>query len=197
MADGVSRLDGFLRDLRARLRGLSDTEMNEIVEELRSHVRDSAGDAPTDGAVAAVLERLGSPAELASQFATERLLAQAGRSGSPWLLARGLLRWASLSVGGSVALFSLMTGYVLGASLLIAALVKPFAPGRAGLWRFAGDHFSLRLGLIASPTGGEELLGWWIVPIGLLAGGGSLWLTTRFGRWAIRRFRRAPLAPTR
>ena len=40
---------------------------------------------------------------------------------------------------------------------------------------------SLRLGFGSAPPGGRELLGWWIVPIGLVVGCGLVMLTTRFG----------------
>jgi hypothetical protein len=199
MTDGATRLEGFLHDLRARLAGLPAAEVDEIVAELRSHVRDSAGADPTGRAVAAVLERLGPPAELAAQFATERLLARAQHSGSPWLLLRGLYRGAGIGIAGGAALLALVVGYVAAASLLVAALMKPFAPDRVGLWRLGSDELSLRLGLAPAlpPPRGEELLGWWIVPLGLLAAAAASWITAGFGRWAIRRFRRAPLAGAR
>ncbi len=34
------RIDKYLREVRAGLRGLSDAQASEIVEELRSHIRD-------------------------------------------------------------------------------------------------------------------------------------------------------------
>ena len=118
MAEGPRRLDGYLSELRARLRNLPDAEASEILEELRSHVCDSVGTGGelTESGVAAALRRLGSPAE------------------------------------AGVAL-------------------RDGQPARAGR---------------AQP-----------VPMGLLLGAGAFWLTPRFGRWAIRRFRRTPLVPTR
>lgn len=119
------RLDAYLEELRARLRGLADA--GDIVEEIRSHVHDAGAD------VAATLERLGSPAELASLYATER-------SNSPWLLGRSLFRSASMSIGGFFALIGLITGYALAISFFLAALIKPFAPDRTGVWRLPGQE---------------------------------------------------------
>jgi uncharacterized membrane protein len=196
MAEGARTLEGYLSELRARLRSLPEAEVSEILEELRSHVRESAG--PGDGSLPEILDRLGSPEELASLYVTDRLLVRASRPGSPWLLARGLFRWASVSVAGSVALLGLVIGYVVAGSFFVAALVKPFAPGRAGLWRLAGGEISLRLGLVASPPpAGEELLGFWIVPLGLLLGSAAAWLTARLARGAIRRFRPGSPVPSR
>jgi hypothetical protein len=196
MADpnaGARRLDAYLGELRARLRRLPDAEVAEIVEELRSHVRDSAGEGVslTEETVAAALERLGSPDELAALYVTDSLLARAGSSWSPWLVFSSIFRWATVSVAGFFAFLGLLVGFVLSASFFIAALSKPFSPDRVGLWRVDGDSVSLHLGLASGPPPvGQELLGWWIVPLGLLVGVGGVWLTTRFGRWCIRRFRR-------
>lgn len=197
MGDGTSRLDGYLSALRSRLRGLPDAEVSDIVEELRSHVRDSAtaGGELVEMEVLAVLERLGTPEDLASQYVTDSLLLRAGRSRSPWLLLKTISRWATVSVAGAFALLGLLTGYALAVSLALTAAVKPFAPDRAGLWWGDGEAFSLHIGLGGGPAGqGVELLGWWIVPLGLAAGAGCFWLTMRYGRWCVRRFRHPPLS---
>jgi len=189
--DGVPRLEAYLGELRARLRRLPEAEVAEIVEEMRSHVRDRVGEgvALTKEAVGAALERLGSPEELAALYVTDSLLVHAERSWSPWLVFSSIFRWATVSVAGFFAFLGLLVGFVLSASFLIAALVKPFS-SRAGLWRVDGDSVSLHLGLgPGPPPTGQELLGWWIVPLGLLVGVGGIWLTTRFGHWCILRFR--------
>jgi hypothetical protein len=190
---GMRRLDAYLGELRGRLRRLPDAEVAEIVDELRSHVRDSdgVGVALTEEAVAAALERLGPPEELAALYVTDSLLVRAERSWSPWLIFTSIFRWATVSVAGFFAFLGVLVGFVLSASFFIAALAKPFFPDRTGLWRVAADSVSLHLGLASGPPpAGQELLGWWIVPSGLLVGVGGVWLTTRFGRWCIRRFRR-------
>lgn len=171
--------ENYLRELRAQLRGAADAD--DIVAEIRSHIEESGSD------VAATLARLGTPAELAALYAIDR-------SSSPMVLVRGLSRWARVSIGGFSALIGVIVGYVLTIAFFLAALVKPFAPHRTGVWRLPDDEISLRLGLGGSPPmDGQEVLGWWIVPIGLAAGALVLWATPRFGRWAVRRFRRGLL----
>jgi hypothetical protein len=100
-----------------------------------------------------------------------------------------------VSVAGWFALIGLIVGYVLSGSLLLTAVTKPFIPDRVGLWR-TEDDFSLHLGF-AQPGPGIEMLGWWIVPIGLIGGAAGMWLTTRLARWAIRGIRRTMPVPTR
>jgi hypothetical protein len=198
MGDGALMLEAYLSELRSRLRGLPEADVFEIVAELRSHVRDSgAGTGLVEGEVAVALARLGSPAELASLYRTDRLLLRAGRSRSPWLLLWSLFRWAAISVAGSGVLIPVIAGYVVAGSLFMAALIKPFAPDRVGLWRLSSDEISLRLGLSATPPPpGQELLGFWIVPLGLMLGAGTFFLAVWFGRWAIHRLRRIPFART-
>jgi uncharacterized membrane protein len=172
--------------------------VDDILAELRSHVRDSGapGREPTEAELTAVLARLGSPSALAASYRADRLLQEAARSRSPWRLLTGLSRLAAWSVAGGFALCGAVFGYVLAASFFLAAIVKPFRPERAGLFR-ADDTLSLHLGLSGSAAPmGEELLGWWIVPLGVLLGGMAYGLTVSFARWAIRRYRRRPLEPS-
>lgn len=192
MTSQRSNLETYLLAVRARLRGLPDAEVSDILRELRSHVTECVRPTEEAETVAAVLERLGPPEALAELYRTESLLTRADRSGSPWHLLRGFARWATMSFAGFFAFLGLLTGYMLSASLFITALVKPFAPERAGLWWTGGEDLSLHLGLRADPppASAEELLGWWIVPIGLLLGAATLVLTHRGARWCIRRFRR-------
>jgi uncharacterized membrane protein len=193
MTSGHRLLEGYLRELERELGGMPREAAADVVAELRSHVRDAAGGAGAESAeaVAAALERLGSPAALAVLYRTESLLAQPGRGRSPWWLLKVLVRWATLSAAGVLPLLGLIAGYVVAGSLFVAALAKPFAPGRVGLWRLASGELSLHLGFRADPPPlAEEVLGWWITPLGLAAGAAGYYLALTFARASIRRFRR-------
>jgi hypothetical protein len=191
--DSQQAIDAYLKVLRKRLRGLSEQVSDDVVKEIRSHILDKAslGGQMTPASVASVLAGLGSPEELASQYVTDDLLARAQVTRSPWLVLRSLLRWASLSfVGFSVLTFSVL-GYFLAGSLALCAMLKPIHPQTAGLWLLPSSavySFSLRLGFSSPPVDGRELLGWWIVPIGLALAMGLVLLTFHFGLWGIRKF---------
>jgi len=109
-----------------------------------------------------------------------------------------LFRWASLSFAGCFVLMSSLLGYFVAAALVYSALLKPIHPRTAGLWMIpdgADYEISLRLGFGAVPAGSRDLLGWWIVPIGLTVGIGLFLLTSQCGLWCIRWLRRAsPIA---
>lgn len=198
--DAQETIDGYLNVLRARLAGVNETEVREILAELRSHVveRATVNGEMTKAAVDAALARLGSPESLAAEYVTGDLLARAEVSRTPWRVLDSLFRWASLSASGALVLVASMLGYFLGAVFLLSAVLKPFHPHAAGLWIVpdpAGDAvFSLRMGFEGPPAGAHDVLGFWIVPAGLVAGALTLILTTRFALWSARRYRMSILS---
>jgi hypothetical protein len=132
------KIETYLGTLRTRLRGLGNEEVNDIVEELRSHVLEKS---TVKGELAArevdaVIEALGNPQELASEYITHAALARAEVSRSPFQILAGLFRWASLSVAGFFVLVSSLIGYFLGVAFILCALLKPIHPQSAGLWSF-------------------------------------------------------------
>jgi Protein of unknown function (DUF1700) len=200
--DARQKIDAYLSRLRARLRGINEQDVREIVEELRSHILDKAsvgGEEVSAGAVGATLAALGSPEELASEYMTDNLLARTEVSRSPLRILESLFRWASLSIAGFFAFLASVVGYSLGVSFILCALLKPVHPQTTGLWILPAraDDFliSVRLGFGTAPPGSRELLGWWIVPIGLVAGCGLVMLTTRFGLWCVRQYRKSRVLP--
>jgi hypothetical protein len=195
-----ARVEDYLERLRKELAGLSKEAASDILEELRGHILEKAAlnsevGEVTPAAVENVLAALGTPEELAEQYLADDLLQRAARGWSPLLLLRGLLRWARLSAAGAVVLVGCLAGYFLGGSFMLCAILKPLHPRTAGLWQLADQaqshSFSLRLGFGTVPAGGTELLGWWIVPLGLLIGGGLCFLTTQIALSCVRRYRRS------
>ena len=175
--EAQQRIDAYLTRLRRRLRGIDEQDIREIVEELRSHILDKTGVSGEEGTVEKVgemLAALGSPEQLAGEYLTDNLLARAEFSRSPARILAVLFRWASLSIAGFWVLLSSILGYFLGIVFVLCAFLKPIHPQTAGLWIYPtgaeGSTISLRLGFGSAPPDGRDVLGWWIVPIGL--GGG-------------------------
>jgi hypothetical protein len=183
-------MDAYLAELRTRLRSLPEEQVLDIVEEIRSHIHDTAGTSGsmTEASVDAALSRLGPPSALAASYVTDNLMARAQRTRMPWTILRGIFHWATLSVKGVLVFIVCLVGYLFGASFFIAALAKPFNP-QAGLWLIGPDTYSLVLGMGHSAPQGHELLGWRLIPIGFALGGGTMLLTTYFAQWCLRRFR--------
>lgn len=192
-----NKIKKYLKDLAVALRSLPREQATDIVEEIHSHiVEKSAGNGPmTPATVDAVLAALGKPESLAGLYLTDDLQVRALASRSPLLILRTLFRWASLSFAGFCVLMASLVGYFLSLSMLVCALLRPIHPSTAGLWQIpnpANDFsISLRLGFATVPPGSRDLLGWWIVPIGIVGGIGLFLLTGLFGLWSIQRLRRA------
>ena len=200
--DAHQKIEAYLGRLRQLLRGMNSEDANEIVEELRSHLAEkaAANGQITAAGVDAALILLGAPEELATQYTTDALLARAEVSRSPLRILESLFRWASLSVAGFLVLLTSIVGYFLGGALMLCAVLKTIHPQSGGLWAFpngADTEFSLRLGFGTPPPGGRDLLGWWIVPVGLIVGCGLVILTTRLALWCFRQYRQSLVLPRR
>jgi len=201
--DAQKKIDAYLARLRRGLRGMNEQDSREIVEELRSHIADraAANGEVTAAGIDAALAGLGGAEELANQYMTDDLLARAESSRSPLHILESLFHWAGLSVGGFLVLLGTIAGYFLGMVFFLCAVLKPFHPHSAGLWMLPGStgdySISLRLGFGTVPAGGRELLGWWIMPIGVIVGCGLVMLTTHFALWCARQYRKSRVLPRR
>lgn len=193
------RIEDYLKQVRAGLRGLPNAQAAEMVEELRSHIRDRVemDGGLTEATLDAALQGLGRPTEVAAMYLTEDVVMRAEASFSPRLILKGIVRWAGVSSAGAFVLFTSLAGYAAAVAFGLGAMMKPFAPGRVGLWRLGEDTFSLVITPSGAPPSGAELLGWWIMPLGLLAGVGLFLVTARFGFWSLRRFHRMRSARVR
>ena len=194
------KVDGYLDQLRKRLRGMSARDTDDIVAELRAHIveKASAGGAMTAESAEATLAALGSPEELASEYVTDDLLARAEVSRSPVRILRSVFHLASLSFAGFFVLLTTIAGYTLGVVALLAGFMKLVHPHTAGVWLMqAGDdlEISVRMGFGSVPAAGREVLGKWLVPVGLVVGCGLLVLTTKFSVWCMQRFRKSRALP--
>jgi hypothetical protein len=191
-------IESYLRRLKASLHGLPAEQVEDIVREIRSHLLESSGN---DGErLSQALARLGDPAVLGSAYRMDDLALRAESSRSPLLLLRLAMHWATRSIAGIGALVVATLGYGTALIALGCALVKPFMPERVGLWvqRVPPDDWSFQLGRVAAPpTDAREVLGWYIVPLGLLVGAIALTATSRYLLAKVRKVRRAAVVGSR
>jgi hypothetical protein len=184
----MAHLDTYLDQVRRRLHALPASEVEEVLAELRSHVLDRVEGALTPRSVEQALDALGSPAEVARLNVTERALATVDDSPAPVRVLRALYRIATVSVVGVFVFLASLFGYSLALGFFLVAVMKPFQPGRVGLWRVPepGDPNSFSIGIVEAAPGREELLGWWIIPLGLVLAAALAYLTWRFGVASVR-----------
>jgi hypothetical protein len=195
-AESQKTIDAYLAALRRHLRELMEADANDIVEEIRAHILDkTAANAPDQTAaapetpdtspdsVSATLAALGTPEELASRYRTEELLKRAQLAASPGLI---LLRWTALSLASLLVCLVSAVGYCLGGGLFILGVL--INPRQTGIWGTFSPHESSFGFQSGGQHSGRELLGWWLVPVGLLLGAGLLYLTFRFCTWSLGKF---------
>ena len=189
------KVEAYLTTLSAKLRGLHRDEVRDIVQELRGHIVEKASvdGEVTSAGIDTALTSLGSPDELASEYVTDHLLARAEVTRSPLRILGSLFRWATLSVAGFFVFLGSIIGYLIGGSLMWAGVLKIIHPQTAGLWMWhdqAGEiTISVRMGFEGPPPGAKDLLGWWLLPIGLAVGCMLVIFTTRAALWCVRRYR--------
>jgi hypothetical protein len=185
-------LERYLQTVKVHLQSLSPEDSLEIIRELRSHILDRIEGDLSDATVSATLTRLGDPREIARINLRMRVAAVAVARPTMSTGARTLSRRAALVGKGCLIFILSLIGYVFAGCWLATAIVKPFAPDRVGLWVLpdpTGD-LSLSLGRHGAGAAGHDILGWWIIPIGLAVGAICALLTYRIDLRFIRELAR-------
>jgi len=177
-------LEAYVTTLRSALSGMTVTDREEIVEEIRSHVADRVS---TSGlTVEETLQRLGPVDELAKDYMSGALVKRARTSFSPFLILRATFAWAMTGVHGVAAFVIAVLGYALGLGMMICAFLKPLFPEQIGLW-IGPDLFTF--GIHPSDVPAREVLGPWFVQVTLTIGILSFIVTTVIMRRLLPRFK--------
>jgi hypothetical protein len=189
-AESQKIVEDYLAALRRQLRELMDDDANDIVEEIRFHILDKSSADGSPEVVSATLAALGTPEELASRYRTDELRKRAQASRSPAVILRSLFRWATLSLMGLTVFATSVIGYALGGTLVIVGFYKLIHPRKGGIWfnpRPGGKGIDGEAGFSFVSRGpwthpGHEIIGMWLVPIGLIGGGGLVLLHLLAGK---------------
>lgn len=188
--DGSTRdaaVERYLDRVRAALRGLPGSEVDDILRELRVHIDERSA---SGYEIEAVLRSLGEPEDIAREYHTDHVTARAEGGHSPLAVLHSLVLLRRGSAVGWIVLGCTAFLYAWGIALVAAAIEKLLSPHDVGLWYRTGTVSIPRLTIDgAEPPGTRELLGWWIVPAGTVAGAGLLYAAGQLGLWWIRRSR--------
>jgi hypothetical protein len=181
-AESQKSVDAYLGALRKQLRELMDEDVNDIVAEIRMHILDrtfdpaKTSDDAAPEAVAATLAALGPPPELAERYRTDELLKRA-------------LSWAGLSLVGLIVFCISVVGFGLGGGVFVLGVLKVMDYHGTGIYgQFTDTSSSLGFQSGGPRAGQHELLGFWLLPLGLLGGPALFFLTARLGLWSLRKF---------
>jgi hypothetical protein len=211
----IRGVDQYCARLREAMRNAPAAERDELVAEVRAHIVERLEGPPevTPSRLSEVLRAVGDPDALAAEYQTDALLRRAARSTSPWILMRAALRSTMVSGAGLLVILALTLGYGSATVFVSSALLKPFFPSRVGLWlgpeqtltfgfwngRVSGVEVygvavrppaSFVLGTLSATDGAvHELLGFWLIPVGLVGGVALFFATTLLARWWVARVR--------
>ena len=180
-----TKIDAYLAQLRQSLGELPAAEVNEILQEIRGHIleRSQSSGELTEEKLTSILKALGSPDQIAPLYEVDSIVARARSSFSPRVVMRGIHRWGTTSAWG-FALFVLgIMGYGVAAALILSGLGKIVSPADFGAW--VGPHTLFDIGLNHDPKA-HDVLGAWLIPLGLLGGAALFIATTRTLRWTLR-----------
>lgn len=186
----AEQVERYLLRLRLALTGVGESDKEDVLSEIRSHIVDRLEDTsrPLDEIVEQTLAGLGSPEALASRYQSEGLLRRASTSMSPVLLLRATLRWAMTGFVGFMVFWVLVIGYLTSAAFYVCAFLKPIFPENIGLW-FGSN--GLNMGYHSpGDAPAQELLGIWFAPVALSLGCLCIIGTTKLVRKLIRKFGR-------
>lgn len=179
----MAHLETYLAQVRRHLKGLSEAEVREILLELRAHVLDRVEGNLTPGAVEAALAALGSPRDVGLANVTERVAAVMEKQRGFFGVLAAVVRLAGLSLAGFLLFLVSLVGYVTSAGFLFVGLYKLIAPSEVGFWH-RGDEWIL--GTTNHAPQSQELLGWSLTPVCVVAAAALGYLTWRFGRACVR-----------
>jgi hypothetical protein len=183
------QLEQYLQAVAGYLTSQSDEDRLEIIRELRSHVLDSVNGDFSQDALTSALAKLGLPRKVARINLRIRVASAEGNNPTPWHTAKTVARLAFFGGEGLAVLVLSSVGYAFAGCWLLTALAKPFAPDRVGLWLIPDAHgdLSLSLGRHGAGVLGHDILGWWIIPLGLVIAGACGVVMYRYDRRFVRR----------
>jgi len=167
----------YLSELEIYLSRVSEARAQEVVQEIESHIYDTLASQQesSEGAVEAILGRLGTPRELAAGYIEHITIGVAP--------PKGLKPLSRVKKGISKSLYYLACclGYGSGIGLLAVALLKLFIPSSFGVWVVEHGN-SVVVSFSQADYQASEISAVWLIPLSVLTGAGLLYLTTQIAR---------------
>lgn len=159
-------IQAYMKSLVTHLRKLDKADADEVIREIDCHINDVLEQADARGEeldVEALLEGFGPPDVLAAQYIAHI------QAGAPPPAGFRVIQRVRGTVTSGLYYTMGAFGFSAAAALLALALAKVVVPSSVGAWSTGNGH-SIILTWSGSPNpGSDELLGYGLVPIALLA----------------------------
>ena len=168
--DAQAAWDQYFSEVATICKPLAAQHRADVALELQDHLHESfkrqSGDTERERLEIAI-SKLGPLEHIVKPMITEHLFTSAGRTMNPRSIAQGLVFNMSRGIRATLKSIAFGLGYILSFAFLLAALGKPFKPDGVGLFALQGGGYSLAI-YDQPPAGATELLGYWLIPIGIL-----------------------------
>lgn len=156
----------YLQTLSAQLGQLEKADADEVIREIESHIHEVIEQAEARGEnldLAALLEGFGSPEVLAAQYVAHI------QNGTPPPAGFRVIQSVKQTVTRGLYYSMGAFGFSIALALFLLALAKVFEPASVGVWSVAGGN-SIWITWSGSPyPDADELLGYTLVPLALVA----------------------------
>jgi uncharacterized membrane protein len=129
-------VEQYVRCVAEGLKEIGNTEKQDILAEIRSHLGERIEQLTAQGTNQAsyqAIRALGDPIALAHQFVEAAHQQRAGRSYAPWVLLNAAARAASSGAKGMLVFLIGLFGYGAALAAMVGAVLKHFIP-QTGLW---------------------------------------------------------------
>lgn len=162
-----SLIHDFLKNLSKYLSRLQNSDAEEVIREIESHIMDAIELQEQTGGTPdaqSILDGFGEPRELANQY-VEHLL-----NGTP--PPKGFRAIQRVKKGATKTLYYSMglMGFGISVLLILIGLGKLFMPNEIGVWSAAqGNSVMITFSEHVYPDS-AELLGYWLSPIAIVIG---------------------------
>ncbi len=183
----TEKIEPFMRELSRALSSLKETDRDDILLEIRSHLEHRKEESRLDEA----LVSLGSAKECARGFYEEIRLQEAFTDGGPTKTIGALVALASRRITAAFGLLAAGVFYLMAAGFAVTAVAEVVTPELAGFWVDA-DKGAFFMGVIDpdSTATATEMLGSWLIPVAAGLGVIALICGQWLGRFFIRRMMR-------
>jgi hypothetical protein len=173
--------DRFFSDVEAVCKPLAARHRADVVFELQDHLYESfkrqTGNTECERLEIAI-GKFGPLGDTVKPLIAERLFTSASRTMNPRSIALGLVFNMSRGIRATFRSIAFGLGYILSFAFLLVSLGKPFKPDAVGLFSLPGGGYSLAI-YDQPPAGATELLGYWLIPIGILVFVTGYWTLSR------------------
>ena len=162
--------NNYFDRLERMIKALDSTQKEELKLEIQDHLMESyqgeQGDSEAERLLNA-LEKIGEPEEYLKPMLADKHLEKASQSMNPLSIIKGLY---FCLFGGMKRFFVacfFFVGYILAIASALVAILKPFIPNYVGFFIEPKGAIPFYFGLIRPSAEAKDVLGFWVIPIGI------------------------------